>query len=1020
MSNRSLGSLTLDVLARIGGFKQGMEQAERIAQSSSKSIQSSVQKNIGDGFRSANNSVQQFTGQLVSMAAAYTAIRTAISSADEWTNLNNRIKLVTNGAAEFEAAQSNIVNIARETRQSLSATAELYQRIATNQKELGLTGQEVAEVVSTISKTLVISGTAAAAAQGALVQLGQAFASGTLRGQELNSVLEQAPGLAKAIADGLGVPVGRLRELSQAGELSADAVIGALQKQASAVDKSFGEIDLTIGQALTNARTNLTVFIGELDQAAGTSAALAGAINSLSSNLPTLTTAFAAFATVKVAQNLGERATALARNRVELIASTKADLAAAQAAELSARANLLAAQADVKRAASIGGSVSISAQAATATLAHRQATIALAAAQTQAAAATGILSGAMKSALAFVGGPAGLLFLVGSTAASFLLFRDNTAAADRALIDFNGTADDSIAKFKELNRQQQAGEILRLTKELNSSYSDINQQVAQLSNTIAGLGSGVDIAGFSKTSAEIASQFRSGAISADEFSQKLADLRKSTVDGSGATESFTNILVSAESSLAASAREYDKNRSLLDEFGGAQRNAAVAVDGTTSALKDQEAQLKAGQTALTKYVSGLSEQVEKANISLIRKTKGEFAALQVEVGSAINAAGGLGALSPEQRSQINDFLESRRKQIEQEKEFDAAKSGSEPSRKREIEDGTRLIAQLKERIALFGAETESARVAYDLQNGELANISQARKDEANALAQQLDLLHEEEQARKDAADAAQEQYEIGLQQKASISEYLSDLEFEIELMKMSNAQRETAIALRRLGVEQGSEESKIITEQIAKTREQAAALSEQTEVMDSIRDAGKGFFIDLAEGSKSFKESFTDAIDTIRDRLIALAAEKLIEQIFGQQGTASSGNSGWVQAIGQIIGAAFGGGRATGGPVTSGRMYEVGENGRPELITNANGKQYLIPGNNGNVTPLSGTAGGSGASFNININVVEGSSTESQSGGADQSAKELVSMIKNVCTQWATEQSRSGGFFYNMRNGRTP
>lgn len=135
-SSRNLGSLTIDLLARIGGFRQGMEQAERVATRSSRAIQTSVQRNIGDGFQSANNSVQEFTSRLVSMAAAYATIRTAISSADEWTNLGNRIRLVTNGSAEFEAAQSNIVNIARETRQSLSATGELYQRIATNQRNL--------------------------------------------------------------------------------------------------------------------------------------------------------------------------------------------------------------------------------------------------------------------------------------------------------------------------------------------------------------------------------------------------------------------------------------------------------------------------------------------------------------------------------------------------------------------------------------------------------------------------------------------------------------------------------------------------------------------------------------------------------------------------------------------------------------------------------------------------------------------------------------------------------------------
>ena len=1010
-SSRSLGSLTIDVLARIGGFRQGMDQAERVAKSSSKSIQTSVQKNIGDGFRSANNSVQEFTGRLVSMAAAYATIRTAISSADEWTNLGNRIKLVTNGSAEFEAAQSNIVSIARETRQSLSATGELYQRIATNQKDLGLSGQEVADVVKTISQTLVISGTAASSAQAALVQLGQAFASGTLRGEELNSVLEQAPALAKAIADGLGVPIGRLRELGAAGKLTASDVISALQDQASAVDSSFGRISATIGQSIEVARTNLTVFIGQLDQASGASASLASAITSLSSNLPAVATAFAAFASVKVAQNLGERATALARNRVELIASTKADLAAAQAAELSARANLLAAQADVKRAQSIGGSVSVSAQAAAATLTHRQATIALAAAQTQAAAATNILGGAVKSTLAFFGGPAGLLFLIGSTAASFLLFRNNASDTQRSLLDLNGTLDESIAKFNELNRAQQAGEILRVSDEISAGAKSISESIALLTNEA----DFTDLySTFGASLTELQNNFNAGKINADEFANSVLDLGNQLTATGQIEEAQRRGVIGYAVAIGNSAREVEKKNSILDLFVGKQKEAANAVDGTSQSLRNQQAELQAGQAALTKYVADLAGQVEKANISLIRKTKGEFAALQVEVGNVINSAGGVGSLSGEQRKQINEFLETRKRQIEQEQGLDSTRRQSQPARAKEIEDGASLIEQLKERIALFGVETEVARVAYDLQNGGLSTLTQARKDEALALAAQLDLLHEEEAARKDVADAQNEQYQTALQQKAAISDYLSDLEFEIELMKMSNGQRESAIALRRLGVEQGSDEARIIAEQIAKTREQAEELSNQIEVMDSIRDVGKGLFVDLASGTKSFKDSFVDALDTIKDRLIALAAEKFIEQIFGQSGTTGGGNAGTFAAF---FGALLGGSRANGGPVSAGSLYEVGENGRPEILTDARGKQYLIPGNNSNVSPI-GPGGASGApNFAININIQDGSTSREQSGDTNQAGRELVGLVEGVVKNWWLKENKAGGSVYRQRLG---
>lgn len=140
--------------------------------------------------------------RVVGPLAAYLSTRQIIQAADAWTTINNRLRLVTGSTEELLAAQNDVFEIAQRSRQPLQATAELYQRIATNADELNLSGEGVAAIVDTINKTLAISGTAGPAASAAITQLSQAFASGTLRGQELNSVLEQAPALAKAIAAG--------------------------------------------------------------------------------------------------------------------------------------------------------------------------------------------------------------------------------------------------------------------------------------------------------------------------------------------------------------------------------------------------------------------------------------------------------------------------------------------------------------------------------------------------------------------------------------------------------------------------------------------------------------------------------------------------------------------------------------------------------------------------------------------------------------------------------------------------
>lgn len=217
-------------------------------------------------------STDQLTGafrRLAGPLAAVISARQIAQAAESYTTLTNRLRLVTNGTEELVQAQDAVFQIAQQSRQPLAATAELYQRIAANSQELGLSANEVVSIVDTVNKTLAISGSSAQTASGALVQLGQAFASGALRGEELNAVLEAAPPLAKAIADGLGVSVGQLRELGKEGKLSADAVAQAIIKQGDAIDQSFGKIETTGGQALTVLGNSLTKLVGDLNEASG-------------------------------------------------------------------------------------------------------------------------------------------------------------------------------------------------------------------------------------------------------------------------------------------------------------------------------------------------------------------------------------------------------------------------------------------------------------------------------------------------------------------------------------------------------------------------------------------------------------------------------------------------------------------------------------------------------------------------------------------------------------------------------
>ncbi|MDP3835033.1 MAG: tape measure protein [Hydrogenophaga sp.] len=230
----------------------------------------------------------QAVGRVFGLVAASVVAREVIQAADAYKNLSARLQLVSRTTSEFLAAQEGVFNISQRTRISLGQTSDLYTSLARSTEALGVSQEDLLKVTEGINQALIISGTSAASAQAALTQLGQGFASGVLRGEELNSVLEQAPRLARALADGLGVPVGKLRELGQAGELTADKVFRALQKSGAALESEFKRLPTTVEQATVQAGNSISRLIGLIDDATGATSALAGGLSAISRGLDAL------------------------------------------------------------------------------------------------------------------------------------------------------------------------------------------------------------------------------------------------------------------------------------------------------------------------------------------------------------------------------------------------------------------------------------------------------------------------------------------------------------------------------------------------------------------------------------------------------------------------------------------------------------------------------------------------------------------------------------------------------------
>lgn len=226
-----------------------------------------------------------------------------IQLADAYSNMTGRLKLVTQYTGDFKEVFGGLADSARATRSDLGATVDLYTKMEPALQGIGLNGKQSIGVITAINQAIGLSGASSQAAAAALMQLGQGFGSGVLRGEELNSILEQTPGLAQAIADGLGVPIGALRKLGEEGQLTAESVAGALQKMAPQLEAEFAKMPMTVGQSLTVLKNEFLSFIGATDNASGGTSALAAGIAAIAEefrNAGPIVTAFSEMIKVMV------------------------------------------------------------------------------------------------------------------------------------------------------------------------------------------------------------------------------------------------------------------------------------------------------------------------------------------------------------------------------------------------------------------------------------------------------------------------------------------------------------------------------------------------------------------------------------------------------------------------------------------------------------------------------------------------------------------------------------------------
>lgn len=236
------------------------------------------------GIGGVRNAIGSLQGMLAAVGLGIGA-NEIIEMSDAFKTLEARIKLATGEGINFQTGFDGVKRIADETFSSVENTGELFARITQAAETLGLAQSEVLGVTQTINQAIKLSGGSAASADAAITQLIQGLQSGVVRGEEFNSIMEQAPRLAQAMANGLGVTRGELRALAQDGQLTSEVVIKAVQSQAQTIAEEFGTLPTTVGNSLMRLKNQMFEFVGEMDKSVNQSSKLAEAINLITDSL---------------------------------------------------------------------------------------------------------------------------------------------------------------------------------------------------------------------------------------------------------------------------------------------------------------------------------------------------------------------------------------------------------------------------------------------------------------------------------------------------------------------------------------------------------------------------------------------------------------------------------------------------------------------------------------------------------------------------------------------------------------
>ena len=634
----------------------------------------------------AEGAVQDLKQGVVGLVAAWASVQgaTALASmADQYTNLTSRIRLVTESEQELASVRAAVFQVAQQTRQDLSTTADLYTRLARATADMGLSQNRLLGLTTTINQAFVVSGATAQEAAAAITQLSQGLASGVLRGEEFNALAEQAPIIMDLLAKQLGVTRGELRKMAEEGQLTASVLVEALGNGAAEVARQFDGMQLTIAGATTQLRNAVTEFVGAGAQASGSAAMIAGGINTLANNLGLVAGALMTVAGLFAARFVGSLLSAGA---------------AMVGTQLAARA------------------VAVEMGIATA-------------ATTKAGAAMTALGVAARGAMTLLGGPFGVAIAVAGTALIGLrAATETTAEMNRRLTLAQGEQALAVqASTEAFLRQERAIRaaspeiIVREIEQNNALLLQMRQRTDDGSASAGLFAARLEIlaerqrelrAELQAANPQLAAQTASFTASADRVAEvlraaqaQLAQLRQQTAQATGgAARAFQQAVLDAAGGMDAlrQLRQQDKEAIMATTTALAeaeralaaatqrQREAAAGTRRAARAQSEQNAVVDAAAEPLARLNGLLDRQAEALGGPLVRAAleyRDSLVAL-LEIETRLAAAG---ALSPARQALI-DQARANSHELYLQQQADAREQAAATAHHFEVQHGRMVSA----------------------------------------------------------------------------------------------------------------------------------------------------------------------------------------------------------------------------------------------------------------------------------------------------------------------------------------